>query len=185
MGVEHVSTVRCNKYGTPLLNDVFTQAGKFSNDKLLCCINTDVVLMSEFMSAVRIVSKIPQYVLMIGECWDLEICGPLRFEKGEWEVTLRTLLQKQGSPRGPFFIDYFVFTRGMYANVPPFAIGRARYDNWLVWEASRLGARVIDATRFVQPVHQSHDYSHIPGGRMWSYGPEAKQNQKLAGLGPP
>jgi len=183
LGVEHVPTVRCNSYGTPLVNDVFSQAEKFSNHKLLCYINTDIVLMSEFMTAVRIVSKIRQYVVMIGECWDLGIGGPLRFDTGNWEANLRTLLRSQGSLRGPFFIDYLVFTRGMYANLPPFAIGRARYDNWLVWEASRIGARVVDVTRFVQPVHQCHDYSHVPGGRMWSYrGTEAKQNQKLAGL---
>ena len=53
--------------------------------------------------------------------------------------------------------------------MPPFLIGRACFDNWLVWRARELGRPVIDATRSVVAIHQSHDYSHVAGGFEEAY----------------
>ena len=62
----------------------------------------------------------------------------------------------------PTAIDYFVFTAGLFDPLPPFVVGRARFDNWLVWQARQRGA-VVDATRAVVAVHQRHDYAHVDG----------------------
>ena len=79
-------------------------------------------------------------------------------------------------------MDYFLFTRGLFGTIPPFALGRARYDNWLIWRARRARAIVIDATGFVCAIHQRHDYSHLAGGKREAYfGQEARRNQQLAG----
>jgi hypothetical protein len=70
----------------------------------------------------------------------------------------------------------------MYGRVPPFAIGRAWFDNWLVWRAGELGAAVVDATTAVTAIHQRHEYMHVSGGQDGAYkGPEAMENLRLAG----
>ena len=65
--------------------------------------------------------------------------------------------------------------------MPPFAIGRACFDNWLVWHA-RQGAIVVDATADVVAAHQRHDYAHVDGGKEEAYyGEEAARNLELSG----
>jgi hypothetical protein len=51
-----------------------------------------------------------------------------------------------------------------------------------VWRARERGRPVVDVTRSIVAVHQSHDYSHIPGGLEEAYyGAEARYNEQLAG----
>jgi hypothetical protein len=99
------------------------------------------------------------------------------------EPDWRSRLLCRGVSRGPLAIDWFFFNRGLFEDVPPFSIGRARVDNWLVWRALSLGAAVIDGTAVVQAFHQRHEYGHLAGGRREaSRGADARRNQSLAGL---
>jgi len=61
-------------------------------------------------------------------------------------------------------IDYFAFSRGLYPAMPPLAVGRFWWDNWLVWKVRSMGAPVVDASAVVTAVHQNHDYSHTTYG---------------------
>jgi hypothetical protein len=90
-----------------------------------------------------------------------------------------------GRLRPPQWIDYFVFPRHLlYQQVPPFAVGRPGYDNWLLWKVRSIGVPVVDVTRAVVAIHQNHDYSHHPGGQkgLWQ-DVEAQQNHALLGKG--
>lgn len=44
LGVDHVPNVRRNDYGTPLVNDLFMQVPRLSDSKLLCYVNSDIIL---------------------------------------------------------------------------------------------------------------------------------------------
>src|SRR6185437_1024202 len=82
-----------------------------------------------------------------------------------------------------WWIDYFVFSRGSYGHgLPPFAVGRACWDNWMVWKALDSKLPVVDASPAVVAVHQNHDYKHHPQGKkgVWD-GEEAQRNLHLAG----
>ena len=59
--------------------------------------------------------------------------------------------------------DIFVYPRGLLRAVPPFAIGRGYWDNWLLYEARRIGADLMDVTAAVTAVHQIHTYSTVAG----------------------
>ena len=86
-----------------------------------------------------------------------------------------------GIRRGVAAIDYFVFPAGLFGRLPPFVVGRAGFDNWLIWRARQSGP-VIDATAAVVAVHQRHDYAHLSAGKDAAYyGPEAQRNVELAG----
>ncbi|NLT75105.1 MAG: glycosyltransferase, partial [Planctomycetes bacterium] len=79
-------------------------------------------------------------------------------------------------------LDYFVFPKGLYREIPPFAIGRTAWDNWLVMAPHTYGAAVVDGTEFITAVHQDHDYGHVAGGRQEAWkGVEAARNRELAG----
>jgi hypothetical protein len=182
-GVCHVPEMARNEYGTPLLSDVFEKGERLAKHGLLCYVNCDIILGSEFMRAAEKVRQWTQRFLMVGECWDLDLGQLLAFDRPMWEEDLKALVRRGGKRRGPFSIDYFVFPRGLYQQLPPFALGRPRFDQWLIWKARHLGAAVVDATPVVMAVHQNHDYSHVAGGLPPHIfpGEEGTRNQKLAG----
>jgi hypothetical protein len=182
-GAHHVSDTARNEYGTPLLSDVFEKGEQLAKYGLLCYVNCDIILGSEFVRAVEKVSEWRQRFLMVGECWNLDLAEPFAFDQPAWEENLRALVRQRGKPRGPFSIDYFVFPRRLYQQLPPFALGRPRFDQWLIWKARHSGASVVNATPVVMAVHQNHDYSHMPDGLPPHifYGEEGIRNEKLAG----
>jgi hypothetical protein len=65
--------------------------------------------------------------------------------------------------------------------MPPFAIGRAGWDNWMFYQARRKNWPLVDASQSVMIVHQDHDYGHLPQGQPHYRLPETFENVKLAG----
>jgi hypothetical protein len=181
LGVRHVPEVERNEFGTPLLGGVFETARALADKEALCYVNSDIVLLDDFLPALQRTRARKSQFLMVGQCWNLELDGPLDFEDPRWRSRLRQLTAT-GRQRGKSAIDYFAFSRDLYDHVPAFAIGRMYFDNWLIWKARALGAAVVDATRAVDAVHQHHDYSHVAGGKDWAYfGPEVDENIRLGG----
>ncbi len=180
-GARHVPEADRNEYGTPLLHGFFDKAERLASEALLCYVNCDMVLMGDFMRAVCSVSRWRKRFLMVGQSWNLRLTRPLAFES-RWERHLQNRVWKEGDLRGKGAQDYFVFSRGVYPSLPPFAVGRIGFDNWLVWKANSLRVPVVDATLGTVAIHQDHDYSHVPGGRRWTRrGEEARRNLSLAG----
>ena len=71
--------------------------------------------------------------------------------------------------------------QGLFDPIPAFLVGRAGYDNWLVWRGRQRGI-VVDTTAVVVAIHQTHGYQHVEGGKDTAYyGPEAEHNIELAG----
>lgn len=180
--VQHVPEVLRNQYGTPLLNDLFEKAYTKATHNIMCYVNADIILTSDFIRAVERIRQGEKPLLLVGRRWDIDFEKPLDFEQTNWEAQLRVYVKQHGKLRPPASIDYFVFPKGLYKDMPAIAIGRAFFDNWLLWKAHSLGAWLVDASEVIMAVHQNHDYSHHPGGWKGVYeGPEAKQNIKLAG----
>jgi hypothetical protein len=178
-GVLHIRHIARNEYGTPLVNDLFTKAQSLASYDLLCYFNADIILMNDFTEAVYEAQLRGRRFLMIGQRWDIEVKEPLDFAMG-WEESVRSLVRTKGqlSPG----TDYFLFSRGICGEIPPFAIGRIAWDNWLIYRARHERVMVIDATEKVMAVHQNHDYAHVSSnaGDGWE-GPEAEHNRQLVG----
>jgi hypothetical protein len=122
---------------------------------------------------------------MVGRRCDLDITQPLDFSAPDWGPRVRFDARERGKLRPPQWIDYFVFPRGLLSQqVPPFAVGRPGYDNWLLWKVRSMRVPVVDATQVVLVIHQNHDYSFHPGGQsgLWQ-DVEARQNSALLGKG--
>ncbi|MCX5999861.1 MAG: hypothetical protein NTU41_09825 [Chloroflexi bacterium] len=180
-GVRHVPTIERNEHGTPLLDDVFSKAQAMAKYDIVCYVNADIIFMSDFVKAVEAVSPARSF-LMVGSRWNIDLDEPWDFSAPDWEHQLQTRICQTGEQTPPEWIDYFVFPRGLYRGLLPFALGRAAFDNWLLWKARSTRALLIDASRTVMAVHQNHDYSHHPQGKngVWE-GTEAQRNRQLMG----
>jgi hypothetical protein len=180
-GVRHVAEVARNIHGTPLVSDLFKQAQQLSVHKILCYVNSDIILMSDFMQAIQRVVDRKSRFLLAGQRWNLDVKEVFEFTP-DWEEKLRSEVRKTGELALPWAIDFFVFPCGLFGEIPPFAIGRPRWDNWILYRARSIPVPLIDATPVVMAVHQNHDYSHHPQGQhgVWN-GDEALTNEELAG----
>lgn len=181
-GLRNVSEIACNEYGTPLVNKLFEAAQNMAAHDLVCYVNADIILLSDFTQAVERVTRLKKRFLLVGQRWDVDLKEPWNFQEPDWEDKLRDYTRENGRLHELTGIDYFVFNRGLYAGIPPFAIGRTIWDNWLLYRARQKGYPVIDASQMVMAIHQNHEYSQQPEGKDWIIeGPEAKGNLKLAG----
>jgi hypothetical protein len=179
-GVKHVPGVDRDDQGVPTVRSVMARGHAFSDSPMLCYANADMILMSDLVLATRQVATQVEDFLMVGQRWNLDVTEPIDFN-GDWEARLRTQVHHHGEYYSPWGIDYFVFPRHLYTDVPDFTIGRPAWDNWMVYHAESTWGLALDATRAVLAIHQNHDYSHLPGGKP-PYGSEvAKRNLAKAG----
>jgi flavin-dependent dehydrogenase len=158
IGARHIPDVTRNEYGTPLLTSLFEEAQRIAAHDVLGYINADIALLSDFLPAVAHVAERERSFLIGGQRWDIDMPDDWRIDTPDWENVLRAMVANSGRLLGPHAIDYFVFRRGLYPHVPPFAIGRTAWDNWLLLDAWRRGATVVDATAAITAIHFNHDY---------------------------
>jgi len=180
LGVRHIPKIARSEWGTPLISSLFEEAQKIAINTILCYVNADIILMSDFLDAVQRLRK--KAFLMVGQRWNLEVNTLVNFDDADWESNLRAEVDQRGVLEKPDGLDYFVFPKGTFFDIPPFSVGRPGWDNWMIYHARRLGISVIDATPSMTAIHQIHDYSHHPQGKegVWR-GQEAEANLKLLG----
>jgi len=163
-GIRHVPHIKTNEWGTPLVSDLFEQAEKLGQTPVLSYVNSDIILFHDFAAALSQVAATSEKFLMVGRRTDVDIKEPVAFTS-DWAAQVRERARREGVLQIARSIDYFAFSRGLYPAMPPLAIGRFWWDNWLLWKARAVGATVVDASRSVLIVHQNHDYRHTGYGR--------------------
>jgi hypothetical protein len=178
LGATHVGDPAKNEYGTPLLDWAFSQAAKRGTGEWLCYVNADILLLSDFLAAVRRLPAEP--LLGIGQRWDCDITETLEFDGSDAQLT--AWARAHGKLDLGSGSDYFVFPRDTDFAIPPFAVGRPGWDNWMMGRTLELGLPLIDMTPTTTVIHQNHDYGHVASrsGSNWE-GPEADRNRELAG----
>ena len=177
IGALHVAEIERNEYGTPRLDWAFNRAQDLAQHRLTCYLNSDVIALNDLLETAGGI-ECPQF-LMVGERTDLDITEPLDFGEG-WQEHLQARARGFGSPHGPTGMDYFVFPTGMVRNMPAFVVGRAGWDNWMVYNARVRRIPVINTSRAVDLVHQTHDYAHHPGAEKGTWqDPESAANRNL------
>ena len=145
---------------------------------MVCWANADIIFTPTIMRAAQVVTDHPRAAYLVGRRTDIDQLSPLDFSDG-WSQDLTARALQAGERKPANWIDYFMFTRGLFVVLPPFAIGRPGYDPWLIWRAADLGADVVDATDHVLAVHQRHDYSHVGTRAAVFSGVEAQQNAAI------
>lgn len=181
LGLRHIPYVERNEHGTPLISYLFHKAQEESTRDWVCYINSDIILTNEFVRTYRKARERFSKCMMVGRRWDMDIKDTMGFADG-WEKELKVKLKTEGKLHAYTGIDYFLFYKGLYDNVPPFAIGRTVWDQWLIYYPFSKNVPVVDASEGCIVIHQNHDFSHHPQGYegLWN-GEEAKRNFKLSG----
>jgi hypothetical protein len=180
LGVVHLPHVARNQQNTPLVSSIFSLARENSSSPMLAYLNADILLLPDFAHIARQVSNQLENFLVVGQRWDLAVKQELDFSPG-WETRLNQQLEEEGRLHPPGGSDYFIFPRSCFTDMPPFAIGRAGWDNWMFFHARQQGWAVVNATESLRVIHQDHDYSHLPGGVPHYRLPETGENVRLAG----
>ena len=180
LGVRRLSVPERAPSGTPLVSALFRRAREVASYRLLCYMNADIVPLDDFLPGVRMVVERLDSFLIVGTRWDLSIQRPLSFEKG-WIQDLRRRLDLEGQLHPPMGSDYFIFPASRFERIPDFALGRAGWDNWMIFQARQERIPVVDASSAITVVHQDHSYAHLPGGQPHYRHPESIRNIELAG----
>ena len=179
--VRHLPRVGRNEFGTPLVSSIFEEAEKSATQEMMCYLNGDILLLSDFVPAVKNVLREMPCSLMVGRRWNLDVNEPLDFGD-DWETNIIAQVARRGKLYPHFAIDYFVFPKGVWGEIAPLAIGRPAWDNWVIYRAHALGIPVVDLTERTKVVHQNHDYSHHPEGWTGAMkGDESRRNIELVG----
>ncbi|MFN8404907.1 MAG: hypothetical protein U0V48_15330 [Anaerolineales bacterium] len=172
--------MKVNESGVPLISSMFEIARENSTSELLCIVNADMILMSDFVEAAKWVKGQRSEFVLLSQRWDYDIASSLDFAEG-WESRLRESVRKQNQLHRPAGSDFFLFPKNCYQDIPHFTIGRAGWDNWMIYKARAEHWAVIDCTPSVMIAHQNHDYSHLPDGKPHYEHPETNENIRLAG----
>lgn len=178
--LKHFPDVQMNENGTPLISSMFAIARANTTSELLCIVNADMILMSDFVEAARRSRMLRDEFVLLSQRWDYDITSPLDFAAG-WESGLRESVRKQNRLHRPAGSDFFLFPKSCYQDIPNFTIGRAGWDNWMIYKARKENWAVIDCTPALMIVHQNHDYSHLPNGKPHYDHPDTNVNIRLAG----
>ena len=180
LNIRHVRDVRRNRYGTPLIRSMVDIARHGSKSSLLAIVNTDIILLSNFVSSAKFVGETLKQFLIVSQRWDLDIESPLT-EPTAPSLDFEEKVKKDGlrHPRGGS--DIFIFPRECYENIPELVVGRAGWDNWMIYHARCQHWGVVDASSSMTVIHQSHDYRHLPGGKPHYRHPETEENIRLGG----
>jgi hypothetical protein len=179
--IHHLHDIARSDFGTPLLDDLLRRARDFAQTPLLCYVNSDIMLLQEFLDGVTQIQAQFKKFLGVAHRLNVDLKEPLDFA-ADGERKLRSEILPRGLPGNHTAIDVFVFPRDVYQQVPPLALGRAWFDQWLIKEARRQGIPVVDVTKVARAIHQEHDYGHIAGGQKGAYwGEEARRSLALYG----
>jgi len=180
LGLRHEPDIIANPSGTKRLDSIFGRAQQIASKDILCYANCDIVFTKDFRIALERLIEWRRPFLIVGRRWDTDVTAPIDFSRVDWEQELVELARSEGYQRFYHNIDYFVFPRGLYAEIPPLVIGRIGWDPWLVGKAHDAGAAVVDVSDRVCAIHQNHDYGYHPQGMrgVWS-DEEARRNCEL------
>ncbi|GHT02656.1 hypothetical protein AGMMS50276_32650 [Synergistales bacterium] len=183
LGVRHIPDIEKTESGVPLFSDAVLKGQKYASANVVAYVNSDIILFDDFTRAIdKCLEKRWSRYLLTGRRLDMDIKEPVDFFNPEWRVELRGRALNDGNWASPMAKDYFVFPNGMFKEMPPFAIGRPAFDNWMISSAVFNGIPAVDLSDDVLIVHQNHDYSHIlHNGNIINRDehPDSKSNYKM------
>ena len=176
----HLPNVKRTEHGTPLVSSIFHLAHAEGEAQLFLFTNTDMLFLPETLEiALQMLQRASNFILL-GQRYDLDVDGPIDFSSN-WDKQLQKQVQERGRLHPLGGSDYFIFPKLPFSQIPDFAIGRAGWDNWMIYYAMRQGGLVVDATPSLMAIHQNHGYGHLTGDQNHQRHPETLENLNLAG----
>jgi hypothetical protein len=178
--LRHIANVKTTVEGTPILDSIFRQVANQAKNQVLCFVNTDIILFDDVLKPLNRMSY--KDYLIVGPRYNVDIEEEIVFDGvGNWKKYVLDLVDLNKNS-GRFGSDFFIFPKtSVCTNIPPFAVGRPAWDNWMFFNALRKNIPLIDSCKTIINVHQNHDYSHMKETHLnfaWE-GPEGNRNRFL------
>ena len=187
-GARSIPELACTPFGAPLLPALVEGAEREASGEVLALANADIVLTSSLPAAIATVADRFERWLLVARRWNVALDERLDFSAPDWAGRLAARARREGTLEPPWGgVDVFAFPRGAFGDepLPPFALGRGRWDSGILFQARRRGLAVIDATAVVIAIHPDHGYDHHPEGRSSVFGgPDSLRNERLLGGAP-
>lgn len=159
LGLVHHSEVQRHPSGAKQLDYIFRRANEIARHNHLCFSNCDIILMQDFWKAFEKARAWRKRFLLVSRRWDTDVTTPIDFTNAAWAQKLRERTLAHGLQQNEYWIDSFLFQKGLYLDMPPLIVGHCYWDNWMIWKAMHDRVPVVDASRFILPVHQNHGYN--------------------------
>jgi hypothetical protein len=119
-------------------------------DDIIVWVNSDVMFDKSLVETINVVRNEVDDFVLVGQKLDWQNFYNLKDFSRISELTPMNL-------HGEWAIDYFIFKKNAFENVPPFFIARMRFDNFLMNKAINEYT-AIDCTETILCVHHRHDY---------------------------
>jgi len=155
---KYIKNVETSPQGIPTISGLFETAEKFANNKMLCYVNADIIMPNNFLDVISNFLNQTRKFMAVGHRWDLDINDLIDFEKSEECKNFWSYANKNSKKHACTGIDYFIFMKGTFKNLPSLAIGRFGWDNWLLWKARSMRIPLIDVSNEIFAIHQDHSY---------------------------
>ncbi len=174
IGAQRITGLKRGAYGTPYVNEIFFRAQAMTGFARMCYINSDIILTSSFKQMIKTVDgglykNQWNNFLTIGQRWDVHSDEEINFDKPDWEKNIVDFTKKHGILHLSSGIDYFLFLKGLFDEIPPFLIARMGWDNWLPWYAlRRREVPLIDATKAAFVIHLEHSRKRPKEELAWN-----------------
>lgn len=178
-GLVHYPDVLTSDKGCPRVDSMFNLATKISRHGIRAYVNADIILGDDLAHALPGVPF--ARFLLVAERHNVD------FPDSDWTLhasphQIRDYAVSRGQRAYHTAIDLFVFRGDIWSGLPPLVVGRAGYDNFLIYDCLVRGIPVVDASSQVSVIHQNHDYAHLSQGRTEVFeGPEAQVNFESIG----
>ncbi|XP_033757989.1 uncharacterized protein LOC117340335 [Pecten maximus] len=153
--VQKIDRTAC--FGTPVLRTMFQEVIGRARSKFYGYANADLVFNDGLVKTLEAVANNPEFskgpLLIVGKRVDVNI------SKLQEPVINGTKDVEKLAPHGKlswgFAGDYYITNELFpWEFVPDLVIGRPLVDNWLIWYAREVGAKVVDASGSILAVHQ-------------------------------
>lgn len=176
-GFEHVPSIARRPNGIPTVDAVFAHARRLAPDACLVYVNSDIYVAGDLATAIELARARFDHFLLVARRTELRLEKPQVESLTADEVPA---LASTGRPAPIAALDLFVLDERTMLAPPPMSIGKVGWDGWMVYDARRRGAAVIDVSELVGVLHLDVE----PG---WSEGkvpptdPETMRNRHLTG----
>ena len=154
---KYIPKIKYSPFFTPILSDLFSTADKLAKYSIMTFINADIILPDNFLSVVNLTSDTLNKFLMVGHRWDMNVEDSIDFINKSESKIFWDRVQKDSKKHACTGIDYFVYRKNQWKNIPDFIMGFPGYDNWMIWNARRKRIPILDASNLVRAIHQNHD----------------------------
>tara|TARA_B100001175_G_scaffold76821_1_gene64185 strand:+ start:9911 stop:10768 length:858 start_codon:yes stop_codon:yes gene_type:complete len=164
-----------SEFGTPLLKDALEKIKQLAKHKDILFFNTDIIYIDGMLKSINKIHDSYEEYFVVGRRVNIDLDQKIDFNNKNYKSTLVDLYNK-GDMHGLSGLDYWLFSKNLFEDIPNFRIGKPGYDSWLLANAHKKQIPTIDASKAIRILHQNHDY---PQKKSKSYTIEYDINIKL------